>query len=239
LYDSRYLSKVKKAIKEYDMIREGDRVVAGVSGGKDSTALLYILAQLQRHSHLRFELHAVILDIGWGEVNLDGHRALCERLGVPLTVKGHPVAQIIDKHPEKNACTLCGKIRAGVLNNTALELGANRVALGHHLDDVIETYFLNLIFTGQMKTFLPNTYLSNTDLHLIRPLVFLPEHVLVSLARREELPVVTNPCPHNGHTRRDEAKAIVSDLAVRYPDFRDKFLSALHNVSLENLWKQR
>ncbi|MDP3050066.1 MAG: tRNA 2-thiocytidine(32) synthetase TtcA, partial [Eubacteriales bacterium] len=86
---------------------------------------------------------------------------------------------------------------------------------------------------------LPNTYLSNTDLHLIRPLVFLPEHVLVSLARREELPVVTNPCPHNGHTRRDEAKAIVSDLSTRYPDFRDKFLSSLHNVSLENLWKQR
>lgn len=239
MYDPRYLSKVKKAIKEYDMIREGDRVVAGVSGGKDSTALLYIMAQLQRHSHLKFDLHAVILDIGWGKVGFDGHRALCERMGVPLTIKSHPVARIIEKHPDKNPCALCGKIRAGVLNSTALELGANRVALGHHLDDVIETFFLNLIFTGQMKTFLPNTYLSNTNLYLIRPLVFLPEHVLVSLSSREELPVVTNPCPHDGHTRRDEMKAIVSDLSARYPDFRDRFLSALHNVSQENLWHQR
>lgn len=235
MYDPRYLSKVKKAIKKHDMIRDGDLVVAGVSGGKDSTALLYILAQLRHRSHLRFELHAVILDIGWGEMSFEGHRALCARLEVPLTVKRHAVAEIIAKHPEKNPCTLCGKIRAGVLNSTALELGADRVALGHHLDDVIETFFLNLIFTGQMKTFAPNTYLSDTGLYLIRPLVFLPEHAVISLAQREQLPVTPNPCPHDGHTRRDEMKMIVGGLAARYPDFRERFLSALHTSA----WKSR
>lgn len=233
--DSGYLIKVKKAIREYDMIRDGDLVVVGVSGGKDSTVLLHILAHLRRHSHLRFELHAVILDIGWGEVDLDGHRALCARLEVPLTVKRHAVAEIIGLHPDKSPCTLCGKIRAGVLNSTARELGAGRVALGHHLDDVIETYFLNLIFTGRMRTFAPRTFLSNTGLHLIRPLVFLPEHTVADLARREQLPVVFNPCPHDGHTRRDEMKALVGDIAARYPDFRARFLGALQGTPWKSI----
>ncbi len=234
-----FLTRVKKAISDYSMISDGDRVVAGVSGGKDSTALLFILAYLKSYSHLRFELEAVMLDLGWGEVDFGPHRELCRRLEVPLHIRAHPVAQIISEKADMNPCALCGKLRAGILNNIALDLGASRVALGHHLDDVIETWFLNLIFTGQMKTFLPSTYLSNTGLTLIRPLVYLPERVTVGLVRSEELPVITNPCPYNGFTKRDEMKRIVRELSARYPDFRERFLTGLQNVSLENLWKQR
>lgn len=237
-----YLTRVKKAINDYDMISPGDRVVAGVSGGKDSTALLYILAQLRRFSHLRFELDVVMLDCGWGEMDFEPHRELCRRLEVPLHVRTHPVAAIVREKVEQegmNPCALCGKLRAGILNGIALELGAKRVALGHHLDDAIETYFLNLIFTGQMKTFLPSTYLSDSGLTLIRPLVYLSERVTAGLAQNLELPVADNPCPYNGHTRREEAKRMVSELAARHPDFRERFLTGLQNVSFDNLWKQR
>ncbi|MBE0465843.1 MAG: tRNA 2-thiocytidine biosynthesis protein TtcA, partial [Candidatus Desulforudis sp.] len=206
---------------------------------KDSTALLFILAYLRRFSHLRFELEAVILDLGWGEVDFRPHRDLCRRLEVPLHIRVHPVASIIRGKEGMSACTLCGKLRAGILNSIALERGANRVALGHHLDDVIETYFLNLIFAGRMKTFMPSTYLSNTGLTLIRPLVYLPEKVTAGLVETEKLPVIENPCPHNGYTKRDEMKEIVSGLSHRYPKFRERFLSGLENISLQNLWNQR
>lgn len=238
-YRKWFLTRVKKAIGDYGMIVEGDRVVAGVSGGKDSTALLFILAYLKSFSHLRFELEAVILDLGWGEVDFGPHRELCRRLGVPLHIRTHPVAEIIRGKEGMSPCTLCGKLRTGILNRIALELGANRVALGHHLDDVIETFLLNLFFTGQMKTFMPSTYLSNTGLTLIRPLVYLPEQVTVGLVECEELPVITNPCPYDGHTRRDEVKGLVRELSGRYPGFRDRFLTGIQNVGVENLWKQR
>lgn len=234
-----YLTRVKRAINDYGMIADGDHVVAGVSGGKDSTVLLFVLAYLRDYSHLRFGLDAVMLDLGWGEIDFQPHRELCRRLGVRLHIYAHPVAAIIREKKGMNPCTLCGKLRAGLLNSIALDLGANRVAVGHHLDDVIETWFLNLIFTGRMKTFLPSTYLSNTGLTLIRPLVYLPERVTSGLARAEALPVIENPCPYNGHTQRDEMKRIVSKLSAHYPDFRDRFLSGLQNVSVENLWRQR
>jgi len=238
-YRKWFLTRVKKAIGDYRMIGDGDRVVAGISGGKDSTALLFILTHLRDYSHLRFELDAVMLDLGWGTVDFEPHRELCRRLGVPLHIRAHPVGRIIREKEGLNPCHLCGKLRAGILNNVALELGAGRVALGHHLDDVIETWFLNLIFTGQMKTFRPSTFLSDTGLTLIRPLVYLPERVTAGLARSEGLPVLENPCPYNGRTKRDEMKRLVDEFAARYPGFRDRFLAGLQNVSLENLWRQR
>ncbi|ACA59395.1 PP-loop domain protein [Candidatus Desulforudis audaxviator MP104C] len=238
-YGKWFLTRVKKAVGDYRMIEPGDRVAAGVSGGKDSTALLYILAYLRDYSHLRFELEAVMLDLGWGEVDFEPHREFCRRLGVPLHIHVRPVAGIIRDKEGMNPCKLCGKLRAGILNQAALSLGANRVALGHHLDDVIETYLLNLIFTGQMKTFRPSTYLTNTGLTLIRPLVYLPERVLSGLTAGKGFPVIENPCPYNGRTKRDEMKAVVTELASRYPKFRERFLSGLQNVDLENLWEQR
>ncbi len=240
-YRKWFLTRVKKAIGDYRMIAEGDRVVAGVSGGKDSTALLFILAYLRDYSHFRFELEAVMLDMGWGAVDFEPHRELCRRLGVPLYIKPYPISRVIREKEKEgmNPCHLCGKLRAGILNTIALELGAHRVALGHHLDDVIETWFLNLIFTGQMKTFRPSTFLSNTGLTLIRPLVYLPERITGGLVQSEGLPVIKNPCPYNGFTKRDEMKRIVNELAGRYPDFRERFLTGLQNVSRENMWKQR
>jgi len=233
-----YMAKVKRAIKDYDMIPPGSHVVAGISGGKDSTVLLWILAELQKRSHLRFTLEAVHLDLGWGPVDTEPLRRLCADLGVPLHIRAYPVAKIISLKPGFNPCALCGKLRHGVLNRMALDLGAQCVALGHHLDDVIETFFLNLIFAGQIKTFMPKTYLSRTGLGLIRPLVYLPEKTVVAVGRRQNLPVLENPCPYNGHTKREEMREITEWLAARYPDFREMFLRSLHNVRLENLWRQ-
>lgn len=238
-YGKWFLTRVKKAVGDYRMIESGARVVAGVSGGKDSTALLYILAYLRDYSHLRFGLEAVMLDLGWGEVNFEPHREFCRHLGVPLHIHVRPVATIIGEKAGMNPCKLCGKLRAGVLNQAALSLGANRVALGHHLDDAIETYLLNLVSTGQMKTFRPSTYLTDTGLTLIRPLVYLPERVLSGLAAGKGFPVLKNPCPYNGRTKRDEMKAVVTELASRYPKFRERFLIGLQNVDPENLWEQR
>ncbi len=238
-YAKWFLTKVKKAIAEYQMINPGERVLVGLSGGKDSTALLYILALLRDRSHLDFELHAMLIDPGWAFVDTERHRLLCERLEVPLEIMTHPIAKIITKRGELNACTICSKLRNGILNSYALKIKANSVALGHHLDDAIETWLLNLMFTGQMKTFLPNTYLSNTRLKLIRPMAYLPEKVSRSLVEDAGLPVMDNHCPFNGSTRRDEVKALVENLVQRYPDFREKFLSGLHNVDMENLWRQK
>jgi len=238
-YDKWFMTRVKQCIKRYDMIPPQSHVVVGVSGGKDSTALLWIMAELQKRSHLFFTLEAVHLSLGWGPVDVQPLVNLCRELEVPLHIKEFPVARIIKEKPEHNPCALCSKLRAGVLNDMAVSLGAQCVALGHHLDDVIETYFLNLIFTGQMKTFMPNTRLSRKGLNLIRPLVYLPEQVVVRLGRQLGLPVLHNPCPYNGRTKREEMKDLVEDIVSRYPDFREMFLSALENVSLENLWKQK
>lgn len=232
------MTTVKHAIKDYDMIPAGSHVVVGLSGGKDSVALLWIMAHLMRRSHLRFTLQAVHLDLGWGDVDHAPLERLCTDLDVPLHVRSYPVARVIAAKPGFNPCALCGKIRHGVLNRVALELGAQCVALGHHLDDVIETFFLNMIFTGQIKTFMPKTELSRTGLNLIRPLIYLPEKVLASITQREKLPVLENRCPYSGNTKRDEAREITEWLTARYPQFKEMFLRSLHNVNLQNLWRQ-
>ncbi|MBO8129108.1 MAG: tRNA 2-thiocytidine(32) synthetase TtcA [Peptococcaceae bacterium] len=234
-----FLTRVKRAIKDYDMIPRGAKILVSVSGGKDSISLLYILFLLQHYSHLDFQLEAVHINLGWGEVDTGPLEALCTKLDVPLYLKSYPVASIIQKRGEKSPCALCAKLRSGIVNSIALDVGAGLVATGHHLDDVVETFFLNMIFAGQLKTFLPKTYLSNTGLTLIRPLVYVTEKTLASLREKEGLPLIHNPCPYNGNTKREEMKDLVSSITQRYPDFYDKFLTSLQNVSFENLWKQR
>jgi tRNA 2-thiocytidine biosynthesis protein TtcA len=222
-----FLTRVKRTIYNYKMIADGDRVAVGISGGKDSAAMLYIMKHFQKHSPIIFNLVAVYVDLGWPS-DPAPLQDLAARLELDLHIEKTAIAKVVfERRQEKNPCALCANLRRGALHQAAKKLGCNRVALGHHLDDAIQTFMLNVIYTGHMNTFKPVTYLDRSDLYLIRPLIQLPEKVLASLVNREKLPLLKNPCPVSGKTKRNEMAGLVDQLAGRYPDLREKCRSAL------------
>ncbi|CCO07471.1 tRNA lysidine(34) synthetase [Desulforamulus hydrothermalis] len=232
------LTQVTRAITHFSLIQPGDKVVVGVSGGKDSNSLLFCL-NMYRQRYLRkipFQLHAVHLDMGLG-AEIEPLKDYCRRLDIPLTVKATDIGAILfDIRKESNPCALCANLRRGALHNTALELGYNKVALAHHLDDVLETFLMSLLYNGNMKTFSPKTYLDRARLTLIRPFVYVTESQILQLLPQKNIPVIHNPCPANKKTKREEIKKLVNDLSFQYPDVRQKFLTALHNFDPKNLW---
>ncbi len=224
-----FLTRVKQTIFRFRLIEEGDRVVVGLSGGKDSAVLLYLLSLFRRHAPFHFHLHAVYVDLGFpGGTDPDPLHRMAAAYGVPLHLEHTRIYTVVfERRQEKNPCALCANLRRGALNEAALALGANKVALGHHLDDAIETFLMNLVFTGRMGTFKPRTFLDRTGLTAVRPLILLEGRTVASLARREGHPIITNPCPVSGKTRRAEMASLVEDLSRRYPDIRAKFRAAL------------
>ena len=231
------LSQVRKCIRDYQMLSPGDRVAVGVSGGKDSLALLRLLAELREHSAVPFELLAVTLDMGYEELDFSPVADLCARLQVPYTLRQTQIREIVfDIRKEENPCALCAKLRRGILNETAVELGANKVALGHHYDDTVETFALSLIYEGRISCFLPVTYLDRTGLTLIRPMLYLHEKTIRNFAEREHLPVVHNPCPADKNTKREDIKALLYELEGRYPGLKDNIFGGLQRSPLPG-WK--
>ena len=231
------LSQVRKCIRDYQMLSPGDRVAVGVSGGKDSLALLRLLAELRDHSAVPFELLAVTLDMGYEEMDFSPVADLCARLQVPYTLRQTQIRQIVfDIRKEENPCALCAKLRRGILNETAVELGANKVALGHHYDDTVETFALSLIYDCRIICFLPVTYLDRTGLTLIRPMLYLHEKTIRNFAEREHLPVVHNPCPADKNTKREDVKALLYELEGRYPGLKDNIFGGLQRSPLPG-WK--
>ena len=231
------MSQVRKCVRDYNMLEPGDRVVAGVSGGKDSLALLRLMAELRDHSPVPFSLHAVTLDMGYEEMDFSPVAALCEQLQVPYTVKQTQIREIVfDIRKEENPCALCAKLRRGILNDAALELGANKVALGHHYDDAIETFLLSMIYEGRLSSFLPVTYMDRTGLTLIRPMLYLHEKTVSNFVTRENLPVVHNPCPADKNTKREDVKALLYELEGRYPGLKDNIFGGLQRSPLPG-WK--
>jgi len=231
------MSQVRKCVRDYNMLEPGDRVVAGVSGGKDSLALLRLMAELRDHSPVPFSLHAVTLDMGYEEMDFSPVAELCARLQVPYTVKQTQSREIVfDIRKEENPCALCAKLRRGILNDAALELGANKVALGHHYDDAIETFLLSMIYEGRLSSFLPVTYMDRTGLTLIRPMLYLHEKTVSNFVARENLPVVHNPCPADKNTKREDVKALLYELEGRYPGLKDNIFGGLQRSPLPG-WK--
>ena len=239
------LSYARRAVDDYDMIREGDRVCVGVSAGKDSLALLHALAGLRRFYPRRFELMAVTVDMGFGtiEANRDKVlptdpyapiRELCASLEVPYQVVPSEIARIIfDVRREANPCSLCAKLRRGALNNAAKALGCTTVALGHHFDDAVETFMLNLFFEGRIGCFQPVTYLSRVDLRVIRPLLYCPEKEIRAFAAHTELPVVPSACPADENTQRENMKRLLRDLERENRGLRHRIFGAMQRGEID------
>ena len=223
---------VRRCTEDYQMIAPGDKIAVGVSGGKDSVALLVLLAAMREYYPVPYELTAVSIDLGFG-MDFSPVEELCEKIGVSYRVVRTQIAEIIfQTRQEKNPCSMCSKMRRGVLNQALLDQGISKVALGHHQDDAVETFFMNLIFEGRLSCFQPVTYLDRTGVTQIRPLLYIKEQALADFAERKHLPLVHNRCPADKRTRRQEIKELLARLEQRYPGLRDRAFGAMQRLPL-------
>ncbi len=230
----RLYSLTRKAIDDYKMIENGDKIAVGISGGKDSLTLLYALAGLKRFYPKHFELEAITVNAGYEGFDLSGVRKLCEELDVNYTVVDTEIAKIVfDIRKESNPCSLCAKLRKGAFNDMAIKLGCNKIAYAHHKDDVIETAMMSLIFEGHFYCFPPVTLLDKTKLTLIRPLIYVEECDVVGFRNKYSLPVAVNPCPADGTTKREYVKQLVKKLEKDNPGFKERMFAAVSNGLLK------
>ncbi|WP_195984969.1 tRNA 2-thiocytidine biosynthesis TtcA family protein [Clostridium sp. D33t1_170424_F3] len=231
------LGEMRAAMERYEMIAPGDRVAVGVSGGKDSLVLLTALAKLRAFYPQPFEVVALTVDPCFGGVQTDYTpvESLCRELDVEYRLRRSRLGEIIfEERKESNPCSLCARMRRGILHNMAKEAGCNKLALGHHFDDAVQTFYMNLFYGGKLGCFSPKSYLSRKDLWLIRPLVFTEESAVRSAARRHALPVVKSACPVDGATSRQDTAGLIAELEKQFPDLRAKTMGALQRAHLDN-----
>ena len=224
----RLLSLVRQAIDQYHMIEEGDHIAIGISGGKDSLTLLWGLAYLQRFYPKQFSLSAITVDMGIDTMDLEPIKALCQEFQVSYEIVPTEIGKILfDIRKETNPCSLCAKLRKGALNQKALEMGCNKIAYAHHKDDLIETAMMSLLYEGRFYAFSPVTHLDRTDLTVIRPLMFVSEADVKGFRNKYQLPVCKNPCPIDGHTRREYVKNLIHTLNMENPGVKDRLFRAV------------
>ena len=230
----RVLSFVRRAVDDYEMIKEGSKVAVGVSAGKDSLTLLYALSALKIFYPKKFELCAITVDMGFEEADFSEIAALCKELGVEYHVVPTQISKVIfDVRKEKNPCSLCAKMRRGALYGYAREIGCDTVALGHHFDDVVETFMLNLFYEGRIGCFQPVTYLSNTGITLIRPMLYMPEKDVRYFASKNNIPVQKSPCPADGNTEREEMKKLIASLERQNKGLRYRIFGAIQRGEID------
>ncbi len=228
------LSYVRRAIDDYHMIEEGDKIAVGISGGKDSLTLLYALHGLMRFYPKHFTLHAVTVDLGFENLKLEEIQNLCESLNVEYTIVKTDIAQVVfEDRKEDNPCALCAKMRKGALNNAIKSVGCNKVAYAHHKDYVVETMLLSLIYEGRFHTFAPVTYLDRTELTVIRPLMYMNEADVIGFVRKYNVPVVKSPCPADGHTKREYVKKLLRQLNQENPGVKERMFTAIQTGNLK------
>lgn len=231
----RLYSYVRQAIETYGMIREGDHIAVGISGGKDSLTLLYALAGIRRFYPKQFSLTAITVHLGLPGMDFTPIRALCEELQVPYEVVETQIGEIVfDVRKEKHPCALCAKLRKGALNEKALALGCNKIAYAHHRDDFVDTLFLSLVQEGRIASLSPHYVLDRTGLTLIRPLMLVPEAQIKGFCRKYELPVVKNTCPADGNTAREKVKGAIRQLQQLYPDIRERAFTAICRADFDD-----
>lgn len=224
----RILSLMRKCIDDFKMIDDGDKIAVGLSGGKDSVALATALKLYQRFSPQKFELVAIIIDLFNGQTDYSKLLEHCESIGLETHVVNSEIYNIVfEERKESNPCSLCAKLRRGILNSEGVKLGCNKIALGHHADDIIETFFLSLFYEGRLSTFSPTTYLSRTNVTVIRPLLYVNERNIIGATKN--LPIVHNCCPADKHTQRQYIKELYAHIQKEIPFVKERVHSAILN----------
>lgn len=225
------LSYVRKAVDDYHMIADGDNIAVGISGGKDSLTLLYALHGLRRFYPQKFDIHAVTVDLGFGNLDLSRIESICaNELQIPYTIVKTDIADIIfEQRKESNPCSLCAKMRKGALNEAIKKEGCNKVAYAHHKDDVVETMLMSLIYEGRFHTFSPVTYLDRMDLTVIRPLMYMNEADVIGFVNKNQVPVVKSPCPADGYTKREYVKQLLKKLNQENPGVKERMFTAIQD----------
>jgi len=233
------LSYTRRAIDDYNMIDDGDKIAVGISGGKDSLTMLYALHGLMRFYPKKFTIEAITVDLGFGIQDFNEIKKLCDSLGVNYTVVKTDIAPIIfEDRKEASPCSLCAKMRKGALNDKAEELGCNKVAYAHHKDDIIETMLLSLIYEGRFHSFSPYTYLDRMKLTVIRPLMYMNEADVIGFSRKANLPIAKNPCPMDGNTKREYVKQLLKSLNAENPGVRERMFHAIVEGNIKG-WPQK
>lgn len=230
------LSRTRAAVDDYKMIQDGDKIAVGVSGGKDSVMLLKALCDLKRFYPANFEIVAITLDMRFD--NQDGDflpiQQLCDEYGIEYVIQRTDLYEIIfNIRKEESPCSLCARMRRGILHDTAKQLGCNKIALGHHLDDAAETFMMNLLIESRIGCFAPVTYLSRRDITMIRPLIYVRETAVEQAVERLNLPVVESKCPANEKTKREDAKILLRKLSDEYGDVPERIIGAMQRASID------
>lgn len=231
------MSRMRAAMEKYNMIEDGDKIAVGLSGGKDSVALLAALSQMRVFYPKKYSLVAITVDMRFDNKDSDFSelQKLCERLEVEFVIKKTELADIIfNIRNESNPCSLCAKMRRGILHDTAIENGCNKVALGHHMDDAAETFLMNLLKGGNIDSFCPVTYLSRKNIHVIRPMVLASEALVAGAVKHSNLPVVKSKCPMDKTSERQKTKDLIKELNKEYPGIREKIIGALQRKHIDN-----
>lgn len=227
------MGRIRRCAEDYNMIAEGDKIAVGVSGGKDSLTLLYLLAALRRYYPAHYELQAVTIDMGLAGMDFSPVAEFCKAIDVPYQIKRTEIGPIIfDYRKEKNPCSMCAKMRRGALGDVLLEQGCNKIALGHHFDDAVETFMMSLLFEGRISCFRPVTFLDRSGVTQIRPLVYCGEQKITNIAAALNVPIVENPCPQDKASKRYEIKKLLSALCRDYPDMKSKIFGAMQRLPL-------
>ena len=228
---------LRRCIDDYHMIEEGDGIAVGVSGGKDSMLLLRGLRHLQMYYPKQFRLEAVTIDIGFPDMDFSPVEKLCEEIGVPYTCVKTDIREIVfDVRKEENPCSLCAKMRRGALNDFLKEHNLNKLALGHHFDDAVETFLMSLLFEGRISCFKPVTHMTRAGVWQIRPMLYAGEGTVENLCNKLDLPVVHNTCPNDTESKRKEIKDLIAILSKDYPDLKTKVFGAMQRLPLDG-WK--
>ena len=233
-----FLSKIIRAVVEFDMIQDGDKILIGLSGGKDSLFLTYALANLKLRLARKFSLAALTIDPKFTDdfkKNLPALKNFCHELEIPFQVQEVDINGAIQS-ATKNPCFTCAFFRRGAINRVAKEIGANKIAYAHHLDDAVETFFMSLLSSGQLTTFAPKTFLSRTGLTVIRPLVYLREKKISDFVIGKNFGIIKSPCPIDGTTNRQTVKNLIVELGKIYPDLFERLAAAMRKNSIGELW---
>lgn len=233
------LGYMRKAIEDYNMIEDGDKIAVGLSGGKDSISMLMGFKALQRFYPKKFDIIAVSINPGFEYFDSDLLRKTCNELEVPFFEEVSHIKEIVfDIRNEKNPCSLCANLRRGILNSVAICEGCNKIALGHNEDDVLETFLLNLFYTGSISTFAPISYMDRSKITLIRPLIYAPEKEIRNFIKRNNITIMQKSCPMDGVSKREDMKKMIKDLRVDIPHIRANLYGAIKRSNIKG-WETK